>query len=168
MRQSNRICSEKSAEVILNNHRLINVLRVEADECAHPCKVSQICLTTILARLLSESHDLPHGTTCGGLGVNMLGEGLQLDIARTQLIQHGDKIAETTAKAVKLPDNERVPWLERFEALSESRALRGRAGDAFVFEDFLASSLLQGRQLQGGVLLISGDTRVTIFHAIIM
>jgi hypothetical protein len=47
----------------LNKHCLINLLRAKPDETVHLLNVSQICLTTIFARLLSQSREAPPLTT---------------------------------------------------------------------------------------------------------
>ena len=41
--------------------------------------------------------DLPHGTACGRLGVDMLGQGAKLDALGAECVQHGKKIAQTAA-----------------------------------------------------------------------
>jgi hypothetical protein len=72
------------------------------------------------------------------------------------------------ASAVKFPDNKHTARAQGFEAAGEGRALHGRAGDTFVFEDRCAPGLLQRRQLEGGVLIVSTDARIAVLHAIIM
>jgi hypothetical protein len=91
-----------------------------------------------------------------------------VDPLSAQLIQQRDEIAEIPAEAVQFPDNEGVTRAQSFEAAGEGRALDGRAGEAFVRENCRASCPLQGGSLQRRVLIVGADTRIAVFHAIIM
>jgi hypothetical protein len=49
------------------------------------------------------------------------------------------------------------------QAAAQGTALGGRAGYPVVLEYRCASSLLQGRELQGRGLVVGGDAGVTVF-----
>ena len=85
-----------------------------------------------------------------------------------QVIEHRDEVAQAAAQPVQLPHNERVAVLYGFQATRQGRTLRGCSRNAFVFEDRLAPGALQGGPLHGGVLIVSRDAGIAVFHACIL
>src|SRR5229473_5335912 len=53
---------------------------------------------------------------------------------------------------------------QRLEATEQGRAL-SVGSCALVLKNFLASDFLQGRELQGGVLVLGRDAGIAVFHA---
>src|SRR5216684_2618292 len=84
--------------------------------------------------------------------------------ALVEVIEHAHQVAQAAGQSVEFPDNQRVPILQRFEATEQGRALSG-GSCALVLKSFLTSGFLQGRELQGGILVLGRDAGVTVFHA---
>ena len=83
--------------------------------------------------------------------------------ALVEVIEHAHQVAHAAGQSVEFPDNQRAPILQRFEATEQGRALSG-GSCSLVLKSFLASGFLQGRELQGGILVLGRDAGVTVFH----
>jgi len=74
-------------------------------------------------KLGQDTDHLPHGAARGRFRVDVLGEGLELDAARAQIVQHGDQVAQAAAQPVQFPNDEGIAWLKRLETAEQGRAL---------------------------------------------
>src|SRR5712691_8249512 len=84
--------------------------------------------------------------------------------ALVEIIEHAHQVAQSASQPVEFPDNQRVAVLQRLEATEQGRAFSG-GSCSLVLKSFLASGFLQGRQLQGGILVLGRDAGVAVFHA---
>ncbi len=64
----------------------------------------------------------------------MAGEDLQPDAAAGQVVDGVDQVVQVAAEPVELPDDERVPVPERFEAGGETGAVVVASGGVVVVE----------------------------------
>ena len=112
-----------------------------------------------------DADHLPHGAARGGVRVDRLGKRAELHAALLELVEHVDEIREAPAEPVELPDDQRIAGLQGLEAPEQGRALRRGSRDSLVFEHGFTAGLLQGCELQGGVLVLGRDASVAVFHA---
>ena len=92
----------------------------------------------------------------GGRGVDVLGEGMQLD---TTLMEQGhgvDKLAERTRQAIELPDKDHVALPRVIEQPQQLRPCGGGPGRLLLI-DAAALGALERIQLQVGFLGIGGE-----------
>jgi len=86
-----------------------------------------------------------------------------MNAALVEVIEHADEVAQTAGQPVEFPHNQRIAVLQCLEATEQGRAL-SVGSCSLVLKDSLASGFLQGRELQGGVLVLGRDAGVTVLH----
>ena len=114
-----------------------------------------------------DSHHLPHGATRGRGGVNRFRQRPESHPSRFQIVQEADQIPQRPPQPVQLPDRERIAFRQGLEALGQLRPLDVRPR-GFVSKDAVAPRLLQGGNLQIGVLVFRGDPCITEIHGLLL
>ncbi len=84
--------------------------------------------------------------------------------ALVEVIEHGHEVGQAAGQPVEFAHDERVAILQRLEATQQGRALGG-GSCALVLKSFPAPGAFQRGELQGGILVLGRDARVTAFHA---
>jgi hypothetical protein len=98
-----------------------------------------------------------NSAACRRRGIDCFGERVKLNATGAEVVEHRYQVAQTAAKPVELPHNQRVAV---FQPLFRQRRRAGRfvvAPDNLVIEDGLTSGVLKRRELDGRVLVVSRD-----------
>ena len=82
---------------------------------------------------------------------------MELDATGAEVVEPGYQVAQATAQRVELPYDQCVAVFQFLQAAEQGRAPRRGSRQAFILENDFTSGLLQCRELQGGVLVISRD-----------
>lgn len=90
-------------------------------------QASECALSDEFAFELSQGSEYPEdefARRCGGVnGGTFAGKNLQSDPALGQIMNDVNQMAQVTAEAIKLPDDQRVPFAESFDACDKLRAV---------------------------------------------